>query len=86
MKKIYIVRKEWIDDCETTRTEIIAHETEEGAKMDFELVKRDIKVNWDNDYNNHVEEEDENYFCAYLDGFYNQNHEFVIIEETELIK
>ena len=86
MEEIYIVRKEWIDDCETTRTEMVAHITEEGARKDFENVKNEIKNFWQDNFEEYVTEEDDNYFCIYIEGFYEGNHEFVVIEKIELQK
>ena len=78
-KKVYVVLENWVVDCDFGDS-FEVYDTKEKALEDFKERVRNAKIDMQ-DYDDLIEEEDENYYTNYIEGYYSQNHITIRIEE-----
>ena len=95
MNKVYLVISEWALNGEDFGSDVSAHITYDGAKAQFERVKRSMRDGYAEDFDkngnpifnkdeNVVETEDDDYYEIYPDGRWSENHDSVRIKEAIL--
>ena len=95
MNKVYLVISEWALDGEEFGSDASVHITYDGAKVQFERVKQNMKDDYAEDYDelgnpifnedeDVVETEDDDYYEIYPDGRWSENHDSVRIKECIL--
>lgn len=89
--KVYVVIESWVVDYDSGRT-IAIYNTKEKALEDFKerIKSAKIDMGFDNDEDdiidegNMVEEQEEDSYVIYEDGYYSRNHICIDIEEEEV--
>lgn len=79
--KVYILIEDWAYDCDNGANILGVYSTHEQAKKELavhaEALKKDMRYDT-------TEEKEGEYIDSYIDGFYNQDHEHIYIEEKEV--
>ena len=89
--KVYVVIESWVVDYDNDRT-VAIYDTKEKALEDFKerIKSAKIDMGFDNDKSdiidegNMVEEQEEDSYVIYEDGYYSRNHICIDIEEKEV--
>ena len=77
--KVYVVLESWVVDCDSGDT-FEVYDTKEKALKDFKERVRNAKIDMQ-DYDDLIEEESENSYTNYQEGYYSQNHITIRLEE-----
>lgn len=87
--KVYVVIESWACDYDCGNS-LEVYSTQEKALEDLEERKRNARIDFglDNETNNEtddiVEEQEEDSYTIYEDGYYSKNHISIRIEEKEI--
>ena len=82
MNKVYVVSENWVVDCDDGNS-LAVYSTKEKALEDFKERIRNAKIDMQ-DYDDLVEEESENSYVNYQEGYYSKNHILIKLEEKEV--
>lgn len=79
--KVYILVEDWAYDCNNGSNILGVYSTHERAKKELAVHANALKKNTQYDS---IEEKEGEYIDSYIDGFYDQDHEYIRIEEKEV--
>lgn len=81
MKQVYLVIENWSNNFTTGQDINIFEELKDAKKY---LKNRVEKIK--NEFSYDIQEEKDNYYNGYENGYYNENHTTIYIDEKKIIK